>query len=78
MTDDKWREVVSHVLERLEVAPEFEVDREQFFKHFGLIESDGEEFLRRRDHGREKCFEYRQESRDSLRVLVFSRLEPHA
>lgn len=78
MTDDKWQEVVLHVLERLKTVPRFEAERESFFKHFGLIEADGEEFLRRRDHGRAKCFEYHQESRDSLRVLVFSRLEPHA
>ena len=78
MTDDKWRQVVSHVLDRLKRVPRFEAEHDQFFKHFELIEEDGYDFLRRRDHGKEKCFEYHLESRDSLRVLVFSRLEPLA
>ena len=78
MTDDKWQEVVLHVLERLKTVPRYEAERESFFKHFGLIEADDAEVAKSNYHGRAKCFEYHQESRDSLRVLVFSRLEPHA
>lgn len=74
MTDNKWNEVVSYVLKRLEKEPEFDVDKEQFFASFGLADSDGVEFLIRRDYPRAKLFEYRTEQFQARTVLIFSRI----
>jgi hypothetical protein len=74
MTENKWNEVVSYVQGRLEKEPEFDVDKEQFYKTFELDAADDIEFLVRRDYPRDKVFEYRTGHFQDRPVLIFSRL----
>ena len=72
MTDKKWLEIVSHVLERLKMQPSFSVDKEEFFKHFGLSDDDSIEFIQRRDFPNEKHFGFHRKEVDSRPLLIFS------
>jgi len=75
MTNDKWQEIVSYVLGRLENESEFDIDKERFFEHFGLESSDDIDFLMKRDYPRERHFQMKTVEFQSRLVFVFSRLE---
>ena len=84
MTDNKWKEIVSHVLERLKKEPSFSVDKEEFFKRYDLADDnpsedladdDSMEFIRRRDHPNEKHFGFRREEVNTRLRFIFSREE---
>ncbi len=74
MTNEKWQEIVSYILGRLENESEFDIDKERFFEHFGLESSDGIDFLMKRDYPREQYFHLKTVEFQSRLVFVFSRL----
>lgn len=75
MTNDKWHEIVSYVLGRLENESEFDIDKQRFFENFGLKSSDDVDFLIKRDYPRDRHFQMKTVEFQSHPVFVFSRLE---
>lgn len=75
MTNDKWQEIVSYVLGRLENESEFDIDKQRFFERFGLESSDDVDFLIKRDYPNDPHFQMKTVEFQSHPVFVFARLE---